>query len=199
MQLELARHLDKARDTVAEVDRIVSLHQYPSDTRTVVVRGLLGTIMEHHRSILQLLKSGAVDSSYALARDVVKGMRYGLWVNSAATEEQLLQVQQSDAFPLSIAEMVEGIEAAYGRDSFFESLKNRWATQLYKYTRSDVVRVGRWHIDASAGLRSNENEIREVVTISTLCIVTLAAKFLDRQKLSADCAKVEALAADYGT
>jgi hypothetical protein len=124
MNLELVRHLNKARDTVAEVDRIVSSHSYPSDTRTVIVRGLLGLIMEHHRSILELLRSGAVDSPYALARDVVAAMRYGLWVNSAASEEQVLQVQESDTFPLSIPEMVKAIEVAYGKDPFFESLKN---------------------------------------------------------------------------
>jgi len=127
MKLELARYLDKARDTVTEVDRIVSLHSYPGDIRTVMVRGLLATIIEHHRSILQLLRSGAVDSSYALARDVVTGMRYGLWINSPATKEQILQIEADDAFPLSIPEMVKGIEAAYGKDSFFESLKRHYA------------------------------------------------------------------------
>src|SRR6516162_2719925 len=110
MKFELARHLDKARDTVTEVDRIVSLHGYPNDIRTVMVRGLLATVMEHHRSILQLLRSGAIDSSYALARDVVTGMRYGLWINSSATEEQIHQIEAGDAFPLSIPEMVKRIE-----------------------------------------------------------------------------------------
>jgi hypothetical protein len=167
--------------------------------RTVMVRGLLATITEHHRSILQLLRSGAVESSYALARDVVKGMRYGLWINSTASEEQMRQIEAGDAFPLSIPEMIKGIEAAYGKDSFFESLKDRWAGQLYKYTESGVVRVGRWHIDASSGLRSDDNEIHEVVTISTLSIVILAAKFLDGQKQSVDCEKIEALAATYAS
>jgi hypothetical protein len=166
--------------------------------RTVMVRGLLATIIEHHRSILQLLRSGAVESPYALARDVVTGMRNGLWINSTASEEQMRQIEAGDAFPLSIPEMIKGIEAAYGKDSFFESLKNRWAGQLYKYTQSDVVQLGRWHIDASSGLRSNDNEIHEVVTISTLCVVILAAKFLDGQKHSVDCKEIEALAAAYG-
>jgi hypothetical protein len=199
MKFELARHLDKARDTVTEVDRIVSLHGYPNDIRTVMVRGLLATVMEHHRSILQLLRSGAIDSSYALARDVVTGMRYGLWINSSATEEQIHQIEAGDAFPLSIPEMVKGIEAAYGKDSFFEGLKNRWASQLYKYTRSDVVRLGRWEIDASAGLPSDDNEIREVITIATLCVVVLAAKFVAGQKHSANCEEIEALAEEYTT
>src|SRR3974390_512655 len=119
MKLELARHLDKTGDTVNEVVRIVSSHEYPSDTRTVMVRGLLATIIEHHRSILRLLKSGSVDSSYALARDVVKGMRYGLWINSPATEDQIRQIEAEDEFPLSIPEINKQIEVAYGADPFF--------------------------------------------------------------------------------
>jgi|SRR3974390_1343895 len=199
MTPELAKHLDKARDTVTEIDRIVSSHQYPGDTRTVMIRGLLATITEHHRSILQLLKSGAVDSSYALARDVVKGMRYGLWINSPATEEQILRVEADDEFPLSIPEMAKEIEAAYSADPFFESLKNLWGAQLYKYTRSGIVRLGRWNIDASSGLHSEDQAVRDVTTIATLCVALLAAKFLGGQKHSADCKQVEVLAADYAT
>jgi|SRR5215469_10984305 len=91
MKLELTKHLDQVRDTVTEVDRIVSSHKYPGDRRTVMVMGLLSTIIQHHRSMLQLIKSaGTAGSSWALARDVVKGTRYGLWINSCATEEQIL-------------------------------------------------------------------------------------------------------------
>jgi hypothetical protein len=49
MKPELAKHLDKVRDTVAEVDRIVSSHTYPDDRRTVLVMGLLATIIQHQR------------------------------------------------------------------------------------------------------------------------------------------------------
>ena len=156
-------------------------------------------MIEHHRSILQLLNSGGVDSSYALARDVVKGMRYGLWMNSRATEEQIRQIEAEDEFPLSIPEINKEIEVAYSADPFFESLKNRWGPQLYKYTRSDVVKLGRWNIDSNIGLHSDDEAIQEVTTIATLCIVLLAAKFLARQKHAGDCARIEALAKSYAT
>ena len=65
MKLELAKHLDKVRDAVSEVDRIVSSHRYASERRTVMVRGLLSTIIQHHRSMLQLIKSaGTAGSSW---------------------------------------------------------------------------------------------------------------------------------------
>jgi len=56
MKPELVEHLDKVRDTVSQVERIVSSHGYTDDTRTVMVRGLLSTIMEDHRSMLHLFK-----------------------------------------------------------------------------------------------------------------------------------------------
>ena len=198
MKLELAQHLDRVRDTVAEVDRIVSSHKYPTDRRTVMVIGLLSTIIQHHRSMLQLIKSaGTADSSWALARDILKGTRYGLWINSCATEEQILQIEQADEFPFSIPEVIKEIEAAYCTDRFFEDLKNRWGTQLYKYSRSDIFQLGRWEIDSSSGLHLDDGEIQDATTIATLCVVLLGGKFLAGQGHSADCEQIETLAADY--
>ena len=39
MKPELADHLDKVRATVEEVERIVDLHEYPEDPRTVPGEG----------------------------------------------------------------------------------------------------------------------------------------------------------------
>jgi hypothetical protein len=125
-----------------------------------MVMGLLSTIIQHHRSMLQLIKSaGTADSSWALARDILKGTRYGLWINSCATEEQILQIEQADEFPFSIPEVIKEVEAAYCTDRFFEDLKNRWGTQLYKYSRSDIFQLGRWEIGASSGLHLDDSEI----------------------------------------
>ena len=113
MNLELTRHFDKARNTVTEVSRIVSSHKYSGDRRSIFVRGLLASMIQYHQSVLHLIKSAAVVSSYALTRDIVKDMRNGLWINSCATEEQILQLEKTDEFPLSIPEMTTEIEAAY--------------------------------------------------------------------------------------
>jgi len=93
--------------------------------------------------------------------------------------------------------MIQGIEATYRTDVFFEGLRYRWATKLYEYSRSDFVQLGRWSIDLSAGLRLSDTEIRDVTTIATLCIVLLAGKFLASHGHSADSQRIEALAADY--
>src|SRR5215472_6961516 len=117
MKWELASHLDKIRDTVTEVGRIVSSHRYPDDRRTVFVTGLLATMTQHHQSALELLKSGAVRSSYALTQVLVRDMRYGLWINCCATEEQILRLERGEVLLLS-PEMIKEVEAAYSADPF---------------------------------------------------------------------------------
>jgi hypothetical protein len=96
MKPQLIEDIDKARDTVTEVDQIVSSRDYPCDTRTVMVRGLLSTMIEHHRSLLQLVKSAAVGSSLALAREIIKGLRYGLWIQKS--------------FGLAIGTLIQGLD-----------------------------------------------------------------------------------------
>lgn len=197
MKPQLANHLNKAGSTVAEVERIVGLHKYADDPRTVLVRGLLATIAQHHRSILLLIKNGIADSAYALARDIVRGTRYGLWINSCATNDQILRIREEDDFVLSIPELNKEIEAAYHGDPFFTELRDRWAAKLYRYSRETVVRVGEFCIDPRSGFEQEDEEVRDVVTIATLCIVLLASKFLATQKHETEGKQVEALATAY--
>ena len=194
MTPELIEYLDKARDTVSQVTGIVSSHGYPDDIRTVMVRGLLSTIMEDHRSMLQLFKLEAIAAARALARDTVLGMWYGLWINACATQEQILRIKEGDEWPLTLPEIIKQIDSTYNADTFFQGLRNRWGSQLHKYSIAGLVRLGRWHIDSSLGLAYGDEEIRDVSAIATLCIVVLAAKFLDRQNYVEKCEQVEALA-----
>jgi hypothetical protein len=197
MKPELAHHFDKVRATVEEVERIVDLHKYPDDPRTVLVRGVLATIVQHHRSFLLLVKSGFVGSAYALARDIIRGTRYGLWINSCATSDQILGIHEEDDFGLSIPEMNKEIEAAYQGDPFFLELRDRWATKLYRYSRATIVRVGQFCIDPKSGLEHEDEEVRDVVTAATLCIVMLASKFLATQTHEVESNQVEALTTAY--
>jgi hypothetical protein len=68
MKLELAEHLKKVRGTVNEVDRILGVPKYANDPLSVMVIGLLSTIIQHHRSIVVLVSSGSVRA--ALIRDI---------------------------------------------------------------------------------------------------------------------------------
>ena len=199
MKPELVNHLRKVQATVAEVDRIVDLYKYPDDSRTVLVSGLLATIDQHHHGTLLLIKSGAVGSAYALARDIIRGTRLGLWINSCATNDQILRIHKEDESILSIPEMNEEIKAAYQSDPFFVELMDRWAAKLYRYSRETIVRFGQFSIDPKLGLAHTheDEEVADVVTTVTLCIVLLASKFLATHKHEVESKQVEALATPY--
>lgn len=197
MKPELTDHLDKVRATVEEVERIVALHEYPDDPRTVLVRGLLATIDQHHRSVLLLIKSGIVGSAYALARVIIRSTRYGLWINSCATSDQILRIPQEDDVILSILEMNKEIEVAYQGDPFFVELRDHWAAKLHRYSSESIVLFGQFCIDPKSGLEHQDEEVTDVVTMATLCIVLLASKFLATQKHAFECKQVEALATAY--
>ena len=197
MKIELAHHLDKVGATVAEVERIVDLHKYSDDPRTVMVRGTLAVIVQHHRSALLLIKSGINSSAYALARDIIRGSRYGLWINCCATSDQILGIHEEDGSVLSIPEMSKEIRAAYQSDPFFTGMIDHWAAKLYRYSRETIVRVGQFCVDPKSGLRIEDEEVEDIATTATLCIVVLATKFLAKQKLVAESKQVEALATAY--
>ena len=154
-------------------------------------------IVQYHRSMLLLIKSGHDDSAYALARDIIRGTRYGAWINCCATSDQILDIREVDDSVLSIPEMNKEIEAAYEGDPFFAEFLNRWAAKIYRYSRQTIVRIGQFSIDPKSGLGREDEEVWDVVTTTTLCIVMLARKFLATQKLVDECKQVEALATAY--
>ena len=197
MKVEAADYLDKAWATVAEVERIVDLHEYPNDPRTVLVRGLLATMAQYHRSARLLVQSGFVGPTYVLVRDIIRGTRYALWINCCATSDEILSIHEDDDFGLSSLEMTKEVEAAYQDDPFFLELRDRWGAKLNRYLRGRIVRFGQFCINPKSGLDHKDEEVKEVVTIATLCIVLLASKFLARQKHAVECKEVEALATAY--
>jgi hypothetical protein len=197
MKPRVADHLNKARATIAEVARIVNLHKYPDDPRTVLVRGLMATLDQHHRGVLLLIDSGVVGSAYALVRDIIRCARFGLWINSRAPSDHILSLYREGEFVLSIPEMNKDIEAAYQGDPFFVELRDRLAAKLDRYSRETIVRVGHFHLDPKSGLNHQDEEVRDAVTTATLCIVMLASKFLATQKHAVESKQVEALATAY--
>ena len=197
MKAKLREHLKKVRETVTEVVRVLALHKYPDDSRTVMVAGLLFTIIEHHRSILLLITSGSERSAISLIRDVVDGMYYGLWINGCATPEQIHSIKTDDEFPVKLPEMMKATDTKYEANAFFEDVKNQVGVSLYKANRSGIIQFGRWSIDANARLPDNARELYDVTTAATACILLLAGEFLAKQNHAAESKAVGILAKDY--
>jgi len=62
------------RGALEKLKVLLNGQKFPNDLRTVVVAGTLDQLIEHHASILLLIRSGKVSSAFALTRSVVEGM-----------------------------------------------------------------------------------------------------------------------------
>ena len=194
MKAKLAEHLTKARDTIAEMDRILTGQKYRSDARTVAVSGLLATMTQHHRSVIQLIHSGALRSAGALIRVMVETMYFGLWLNSNPTADEIKRIRASDEFPVDIQMVVKAVNAAYKGNSLFEEIKKRCGAPLYQVNRAGILQLGRWALDKEAGLRNDDQELMEITKTATLCTLFLGAEFLAKQNRAAESKAVQGLA-----
>jgi hypothetical protein len=198
MKPETVEHLKKVEKAIADANHILAKHTYPDDSRTVMVIGLLSTMIEHHRSMLLLIGNGLVGSSFSLARSIVESMYRGLWISACATQQQIQSFDTDDKFPVSMPDMTKAIDAAYNAHGFFENLKNRGWAPLCSYAHSGMLQLGRRFTGNKVVPNYDESEIYEATTTVTTCILILAGKFLAHQNHAAESKAVDALAEVYG-
>jgi len=68
MKPELQENLDKARSITTELDGILSRNKYHEDQCTLLVAGLLTTVIQYHHSIVLLINAGDVRAAAVLAQ-----------------------------------------------------------------------------------------------------------------------------------
>jgi len=198
MKQRTAVHIGKVRETIEKVDHILGRQKYSEDLRTVAVFGLVTAVMQHCRSIVDLMTSGAVRSAGALTRATVEATYCGLWVNSCADAGLLKKAKSEERLPLSLAVIIKTVDGAYNTNSFFERVRKQIAL-LYRYNRSGVLQLGRWSLGLTGNLENDEHEMCDVMSLALLCVLLLAADFLAKRRHVAESKAVQALGEVYLT
>jgi len=196
MKPELVENLNKARDTITELDSILSRNQFADDLCTVLVTGLLTSLVQYHHSILLLINSGDMRSAAALSRDVVDNMYVALWINSCAAPDQISKIKTEDRFPVTYPEIFEQVDSEYKENVRFSSLKSRCGAALYSYNRTGILKLGLWSVGSRVEL-GDEQELIHGVSAVTLCILFLASQFLVKQNQPGESKVVQAVADGY--
>lgn len=196
MKPELVENLNKARNTITELNPILSRNKYRDDLGNALVAGLLTTEIQYHHSILLLINSAYVRAAAALARDVVDNMYVALWINACASPNQISKIQTDERFPVTYPEIFEQVDSKYNENAFFADLKNRRGAALYSHNRSGILKLGLWSLGSQVELH-DEHEIILGVSTVTSCILFLASEFLANQDQNAESKVVQALADDY--
>jgi hypothetical protein len=198
MKTETEVHLKKVEEVIAKATHILAKHSYPDNSKTVLVVGLLATMIEHHRAMLLLTRNGMVGSSFVLARSIVESMYRGMWINACASDAQIAAFEADDKFPINMPDMAKAIDETYHAGGYFEGLRNRGWAALCSYTHSGMLQLGRRFTENKVQPNYNEQEIYEATTTVTTCILLLASKFLAWQGHTDECTAMEELVGIYG-
>jgi len=198
MRPETIEHIGKVETIVQQAKAILSRYGYPDDLRTVVVCGTLSQIIEHHDAILTLIRNDKIGSSFALARSIVEGMYRGMWINICATDEQVKSFEQDDRLPLKMPDMAKAIDQRLQGNGYFEHLLGKSWVALCSYAHTGMLQLGRRFTGPNLQPAYRDEEIVEVTTASTTCILLLVGKFLEAQNHGKDCKEAEALLLTYG-
>jgi hypothetical protein len=75
MKSETAEHLNKTENAIWEAKKLLAKHGYPDTLRTVVVIGFMDQMIEHHESMLLLVRNNKVGSAFVLARKPSRGLQ----------------------------------------------------------------------------------------------------------------------------
>ena len=196
MKPELVGNLAKARDTITELNCILSRNKFADDLCTVLVAGLLTTLIQYHRSILHLIDFAYIRSAAALARDVVDNMYVALWINTCASPDQISKIKTEDRFPITYPQIFKQVDSQYEENARFSDLKSRCGAPLYSYNRSGILKLGLWSLGSHVEL-GDDQELTHGVSAVTICILFLASEFLAKQNQPAESKVVQALADGY--
>lgn len=198
MTQETIEHLNQVESAVRQAKRLLGLHGYPDDLRTVMVIGFIDQIIEHHEAMLLLIRADKVGSAFALARSTVEGMYRGLWINFAATDAQVERFERNDDIGLSMTQIAQSIDAAYRAGNFYEDMKRRSWDGLNSYAHTGMLQLGRRFVGANVEPAYSDGEIFEATTAVTTCILLLVGRFLIRQDHADESQAAEALARTFG-
>jgi len=195
---QTTKHLNNVEQAIQTAKKLLAKHGYPDDLRTVVVIGSIDQMIEHHAALLLLIRSGLVGSAFALERSIVEGMYRGLWINFCATHDEVKKFEKDDKIPLTMAEMAEAIDEKYQEQGFFADLKKRGWYSLNSYTHTGMLQLGRRFTGHDLKPAYTEEQIYEVTTTATTCILLLVGKFLAVQNHAEESAAAERLIDTYG-
>jgi len=71
-------------------------HEYPTDTKSLLLAAYVDIALEHHAAIWLLTEHKLNGSAFALVRTVFDAMLRALWINAVATPDQIEQASRDE-------------------------------------------------------------------------------------------------------
>jgi hypothetical protein len=195
---KIREHMIRCEKAIQSSKPILGKHPFPDDYRTVTVIGFISMLIEHQESALLLIMHDKVGSAFALGRPIVEGAYRGLWINACATDQEIKKFNEKDEIDLGFGEIAAALDPAHNTGDFFQDFKNRAWKALNSYTHGGMHQLGRRFTKHEVLNNYTEDEIYEMTTTATTCVLILVSRFLARQGHAGDAKAIDALLETYG-
>jgi hypothetical protein len=174
---ETSEHLKQVELAIEKLKEVLNTCKIADDMRNIILVGTIDQLIEHHASVLLLIRSDKVGSAFALSRSIVEGMYRGLWLNFCATDEEVKQFGKEDKLP-TMDRLAKGIDEKYRAEGFFEDLRKRAWSGLCSYAHTGTLQLGRRFTGPALIPSYTDAQIVEITTSITTCILTMTSRFL---------------------
>ena len=175
--VSLEEELNKAQHTIEKVKKLLNGLTLSGEDWSIVVAGMIHQGIEHHDSILVLIRSKLTGSAFALVRSVVEILVRGAWFTCCATKEQVTKFLDQDKIDPTFGEMSDAIDKSQGIE-FFHDFKERSWKMLNSYTHTGILQLGRRWTGDQLAASYGDGEIIEVIRTSTMCILLIVQPYL---------------------
>ena len=179
---------------------LTGLHQAPAQgERIVLVASYLDTVIEHHESIVLLVRNEKYGSAFALLRPVYESVLRACWVNACATDAQVRDLRSIDEhhkiFPPSAALFAQ-LDSAYGLNEQLQKLRDKWEA-MCSYTHSGLRQLARRGFRGARQHGYSPRAVIEVVDFATSGLASLARVYFAATDTALWILAVSAVEKDY--
>lgn len=171
------KELAKAKNTTVEVKKVLNGLRLSEDDWSTVVAGMIHQGIEHHESVMYLIQSGRTGSAFALCRSIAEILVRGAWFTCCATKQQVAKFMQHDRINLTFDDMAKEIDQSQ-QTQFFHDFKQKYWQILSSYAHTGALQLDRRWTEGKLAPAYENDEIAEVISISTICILLLVQPYL---------------------
>ncbi len=160
-------------------------HEYPRETKSLLLRAYVDIALEHHEAIWVLAKAKLNGSAFAMVRLVFDAMFRALWINKVATEQQIEQAID-DKLGFRISKILDEIKEGYFSDrppeeaelfgKILQFLKEAWGP-MCSFTHSGALQIRRRFTGDELKPNYDDAAIVEALNLVTIALLLLMHMF----------------------
>lgn len=171
---------------------------FSRDRKTLLLVGTTTVAFDYHESMFLLIEAGHPTSAFALIRNLFDIIVRSLYVFSHFSEEQVEKYLEDSKFDLpGMKVMCEAIDARFGLDGAFETLRQRTWKTMNSFSHGGGLQLSRQFKSDEIAPDFTDGEIAEVLNAATSFLMLIVRPLLVQGKLDKEVEAFEKIWKEY--